>query len=677
MQCGILAWVLHLAAATTGLHASDCAFGEQCELGELEGLHLLARRASKASLNATEGDPAEEGCYRCINEREEMKWCPIPRSGGGPGRCEPQVSGRVASSCTDASGFNAWIRSRSGCFSAGFKYQLTRFVVTRDSKTKGFKEYGVKAVLGSFTKKYQFPPCPKGETCVYDMEDSKEINDVLALPASTSKKIRFAIASDWGSGTREAHVIAQLMMKNDPDYTFHLGDIYWVGTPKEFDDIVGVPDAVPDDGAQRGTTWPKGKRKSFLLNGNHEMLSGGKGYFVNGFRYTGQRASYSAWQSNRWRFICLDSAYDWYRQSPTYAPFIFNPFNLHEKAWVRSGKQPNVVIQWLRDVVKIQDDFGKGKLNRGIVLFTHHQPISDWVPAWPGTAKQLAAMLPPNTKVIWFFGHEHRFAIYNEHEMKFTKGWGIMAPRREFSLTIFGRMIGHGGYLIERGPPRVALGDMRVRLYDNTEYMKLNGKSCGRHGFAEIVVDGNTLSVQYLRAPCPEGPEGCRYGYNTRTDKPDVVFEETFTVDDDGQIVHTPGEPTERLVDTGARAPIRSVPPKPSDMAVISDEEADATLLELTEDEKMELGSIGRVVRLLEGIALKVGSEDDAKVIEDTWKAIDEKAKEEALDDSEKKVLERLRSVIVKDNAELLSKLRASEVTLAEALGVEEPPPYS
>jgi hypothetical protein len=45
--------------------------------------------------------------------------------------------------------------------------------------------------------------------------------------------VRISIASDWGTGTQEAAQVAESMAAGAPDYTIHLGDIYYVGDDTE------------------------------------------------------------------------------------------------------------------------------------------------------------------------------------------------------------------------------------------------------------------------------------------------------------------------------------------------------------------------------------------------------------------------------------------------------------
>ena len=88
--------------------------------------------------------------------------------------------------------------------------------------------------------------------------------------------IRIAIAGDWGTGTDQAFNIAKLISQTNPDYTIHLGDVYYVGDLPEIEEkCLGQP----RDGFD-GISWPKGAKGSFALNGNHEMYTNGGPYFT-------------------------------------------------------------------------------------------------------------------------------------------------------------------------------------------------------------------------------------------------------------------------------------------------------------------------------------------------------------------------------------------------------------
>jgi hypothetical protein len=46
-------------------------------------------------------------------------------------------------------------------------------------------------------------------------------------------RVKISIAGDWGTGTDEARRVAEGMKKAEPDFTIHLGDVYYVGDTNE------------------------------------------------------------------------------------------------------------------------------------------------------------------------------------------------------------------------------------------------------------------------------------------------------------------------------------------------------------------------------------------------------------------------------------------------------------
>src|SRR5262245_25114594 len=110
---------------------------------------------------------------------------------------------------------------------------------------------------------------------------------------------KIALVGDWGRGavklaplrphsggergTESAyHVMDQVRDVQKPDITIHLGDIYYSGQVDEVNEyFLGQDD------------WYRATR-SFALNANHEMYSGGVGYFEHVLPALGQQASYFA-----------------------------------------------------------------------------------------------------------------------------------------------------------------------------------------------------------------------------------------------------------------------------------------------------------------------------------------------------------------------------------------------
>src|SRR4029077_11258972 len=106
-------------------------------------------------------------------------------------------------------------------------------------------------------------------------------------PEALSDSAKIFLVGDFGNGLYGAPKIAQTIASSSTNYDvlLHLGDIYYSGQPDEvqhrFLDI-----------------WPIQKGKiSRTLNGNHDMYSGGFGYFDLALPTLQQASSYFALQN--------------------------------------------------------------------------------------------------------------------------------------------------------------------------------------------------------------------------------------------------------------------------------------------------------------------------------------------------------------------------------------------
>jgi hypothetical protein len=286
-------------------------------------------------------------------------------------------------------------------------------------------------------------------------------------------EIKIALAGDWGTGTDEAASVGKLITKFQPHYSIHLGDVYYVGDPREVDEnFLGIKNPLND---YQPCLWPNGSRGSFAMNGNHEMYARGYSYFdrmlpklglISQDKPAGQKASFFCLENDYWRIIALDTGYNslgW-----PILEYVVQP------SCALTPEQ----IDWLRDVVRPRDDD-----RRGIIILTHHQVYSAFDISYPKPAAQLAGFF--SRPVLWFWGHEHRMTIYHE----FTVPGGISA---------FGRCIGHGGMPVDLpfSPPKhpecvVEFAD--DRLYNNDENLKI-----GLNGFAELSLQRNRMTARYV-----------------------------------------------------------------------------------------------------------------------------------------------------------------------------------
>ena len=267
-----------------------------------------------------------------------------------------------------------------------------------------------------------------------------------------------ALAADWGTGTIPAYKVVSEIMKTEPDVTIHLGDVYYSGTPQEYNDwFLGRED------------WPHGAVSTWALNANHEMYSGGHGYFETALPKLEQETSYFCLENDHWRILGLDSGY------------YSGVFPLLEKLWRGKIRLHDVILEWLKTTV-----FADAHDTRPVILLTHHQPFSAFDPGYPTLLKNVQPYL--DRTVLWFWGHEHRFA-----------GYGPVAYAG--GRIVRGRCIGHGGMPIEQTAKPKDVRTPNLVFYDDrvdAGMTQLAGVPVGYCGFASLALDGPVLTVRYI-----------------------------------------------------------------------------------------------------------------------------------------------------------------------------------
>ncbi|SRR6266496_9001 len=179
-----------------------------------------------------------------------------------------------------------------------------------------------------------------------------------------------AVVGDWGGGNDAAQAIADQIKAIKPNHIIHLGDVYYAGTPKEVNERFLKYWPTP---AEPG--------KSFALNSNHEMYSGGYGYFGVTLPKFKQPASYFSLSNKNWRLIGLDSGYDEHDLHPPQG-------------------------DWLQ--TQLVDD---GRRN---ILFSHHQLFSAYETATDCSKLQgkVQPFLDARKIYGWIWGHEHLCVSY-------------------------------------------------------------------------------------------------------------------------------------------------------------------------------------------------------------------------------------------------------------------------
>jgi hypothetical protein len=300
-----------------------------------------------------------------------------------------------------------------------------------------------------FQSRRQLRSYPTGRTGVYRLPE-----DVL-----------IALASDWGTGTASAYRVADEIGKTNPDVTIHLGDVYYSGTEEEYRTYFMAPGCWPRGKLQTGSDLEA--RGSYVLNANHEMYSGGRGYFDVALPGLSQEASYFCLENDHWRIVGVDTGYHCTRGLKKVFSFIFGD----------KTKLDAANLTWLKQVV-----FRDASDRRPVILLSHHQWFSAFDDRdYPTIGEQLQPFL--DRVALWFWGHEHRFAGYTAFAPSGTK--------------VRARCIGHGGMPIEIGwkhkePNTAVFSDQRRA--GNTD----DGTAVGFCGFALLEFRAEQLVIRYV-----------------------------------------------------------------------------------------------------------------------------------------------------------------------------------
>lgn len=242
-----------------------------------------------------------------------------------------------------------------------------------------------------------------------------------------------AIVGDWGGGNAAAQAVAEQIRNINPDHVIHLGDVYYAGTPKEVKERF-----------LKYWPAPQGPGRSFALNSNHEMYSGGYGYFDSILPQFKQPASYFSLANQNWRFIGLDTGYVEHDLTPP------------QVDWLTSQMQGN---------------------NPRTILLSHHQLFS----AYENTdASHLQSRVKPFLDAGqiygWIWGHEHLCVAYQKH-------MGIKAV-----------CLGNGcfPYNPPGNQPQVPVEWMNDRAQPNDPDYR------GIHTFALLKVSPAKIDIQYI-----------------------------------------------------------------------------------------------------------------------------------------------------------------------------------
>jgi len=278
---------------------------------------------------------------------------------------------------------------------------------------------------------------------------------------------RLVVVGDWGTGLPRARDVATHMHEaidtavasHRQVHVLHLGDVYYSGFETEdrrrFLDLWPV---TREQAAAGVTSWS--------LNGNHDMYSGGFGYFgtlLGDPRFQAQRSpdgkptSFFRLRSPSWDFVGVDTAWDTDVTSAGQIAVLQDP-------------QATYVA-----------DVAAGS-SRKLVLFSHHQLVSVYDKPDLGSTlpAKLAPVLHGNRVTAWWWGHEHRAITYGAAA-------GVSYPR----------CLGHGGVPILPDPAPPA-GSSPPITWHSTRTVREDGQERIRFGFAVLDLHPDRIEVAYV-----------------------------------------------------------------------------------------------------------------------------------------------------------------------------------
>ncbi|MBO0911946.1 MAG: metallophosphoesterase [Acidobacteria bacterium] len=303
-------------------------------------------------------------------------------------------------------------------------------------------------------------------------------SSIVEMPDSTN----LAILGDWATGTDEARIIASIA--GTPDYTIHIGDVYYVGSEEYIEEnCLGIRQKNGYDPVK----FPIGTRASFAMNGNHEAYAGDFAYFDWISKHLNQPSSCFCLHNDHWAILGLDTGYN--SKGIPWLGWLGEQLGW---SWLMpSCTLPDAALEWIS--MRLQP-LVEGE--RGLILLTHHQPFSAFDNEYPNTAKQLSGIRAfQNRKLLWLWGHEHRLAGY---DLSVLKG-----------LELYGRCLGHGGMPVERGQaPREDRSGRNLLFYDDRSYdpqidprgsgIVARDTDFGVNGFARLTLAGPTATISYV-----------------------------------------------------------------------------------------------------------------------------------------------------------------------------------
>ncbi len=286
------------------------------------------------------------------------------------------------------------------------------------------------------------------------IEDFNTNPAIIDIPDTTD----IAIIGDWGCGEYDpnpspAVQVGRSVANLDPQYTIHLGDVYYSGTEDE-------------ERERFLRLWPAGSMGSFALNSNHEMYCGAKGLYKTLLadpRFSAQQSTtYFALKNTHWRIIGLDSAY----YSTESSIYMSGNIVSHE-----SGAKKQ--LAFLKDQVQEAQ-----QNNQQVIIMTHHNGRSEAGDEDKKLWRQVTSCFNGNSgPAYWYWGHVHIGTVYKPFD------------------GVRGRCVGHGG--IPGGIPKELETSTNLEWFEKAPMPGSNILTM--NGFAHIKLSGSSISESFYQ----------------------------------------------------------------------------------------------------------------------------------------------------------------------------------
>jgi hypothetical protein len=294
-----------------------------------------------------------------------------------------------------------------------------------------------------------------------DLPYRDHLNPIFALPASP----RIAIIGDWGVGDRAAANLLREAKKQSPNVLIHLGDVYYSGTHDEAaHNLLDISRLV------LGPTLPV-----YSLCGNHDMYSGGNGYYWL-LDQLGQQASYFTLKNEQWQIIAMDTGHN--DCNPLTVATNMTSVNANEVNWIKSQiTKPSAPRTMLLSHHQLFSPFGSVGVLGG-VKYAYNPSLYD-------SFKDIVDRVE-----WWFCGHEHTLAVYQPY-MGLRRGRCVGAS----AVPVFSDQQSYSPATDLRTP------DGKLPDWERKAQLATNSDGVYDHTFAILDLGDAPASVEYFRVP--------------------------------------------------------------------------------------------------------------------------------------------------------------------------------